>query len=136
MIGGYLCISKAKMLLLSPLNPPSDKVSPDKGPFPSALVGGSRALEKEMDHEFDGSAIASNGIGVVLSCEDGDTVPFSFKLEFPYSNNATEYEVYLTELTIALGIGIKDMRMLGDSNLVVSQVKGDFTLREPSLASH
>ena len=63
-------------------------------------------------------------------------MPFSFKLEFPCSNNTTEYEVYLTALTIALGMGIKDMRMLRDSNLVVSQVKGSFTLREPSLASY
>ena len=31
-------------------------------------------------------------------------MPLSFKLEFPYSNNAAEYEAYLTGLTIALGI--------------------------------
>ena len=29
---------------------------------------------------------ASNGIGVVLSCEDGDTMPLSLKIEFPCSN--------------------------------------------------
>ena len=70
---------------------------------------------------FDESATtASNGIGVVLSYEDGDTVPFSFKLEFPCSNNVAEYEVYLTKLTIALVMGIKHMRVLRDSNLVLS----------------
>lgn len=54
---------------------------------------------------FDRSATTtSNGIGVVLSCEDGGTAPLSFKLEFPCSNNAAEYEAYLTGLTIALGI--------------------------------
>ena len=47
-------------------------------------------------------------------------MPFSFKLEFLCLNNVAEYEAYLTRLTIALGIGIKHMRVLGDSNLVVS----------------
>ena len=86
---------------------------------------------------FDGSATTtSNGLGVVLSCEDGDTIPLSFKLGFSCSNNATEYEAYLTRLIIALSIGVKHMRVLGDSNLVISQVKGDFALREQSLAAY
>ena len=84
---------------------------------------------------FDGSATTtSNGVGVVLSCENRNTIPLSFKLGFSCSNNATEYEGYLTELTIALSIGVKHMRVLGDSNLVASQVKGDFALREQILA--
>ena len=70
---------------------------------------------------FDGSVTTtSNGLGIVLSCEDGDTIPLSFKLGFFCSNNAVEYKEYLTRLTIALSIGVKYMRVLGDSNLVVS----------------
>ena len=42
----------------------------------------------------------------------------------------------MTGLTVALSIGVKHMRVLGDSNLVVSQVKGDFALREQSLAAY
>ena len=79
---------------------------------------------KKWTMRFDGLATTtSNGLGIVLSCEDGDTVPLSFKLEFLYSNNTTEYEAYLTGLAIALSMGVKRMRVLGDSNLVVSQVK-------------
>ena len=86
---------------------------------------------KKWTMRFDGSATTtSNGLGILLSCEDGDTVPLSFKLEFPCLNNATEYEAYLTGLAVALSIGVKHMRVLGNSNLVVSQVKGDFALRE------
>ena len=33
-------------------------------------------------------------------------------------------------------MGIKHIRVFGDSNLVVSQVRWDFALREPSLASY
>ena len=86
---------------------------------------------------FDGSATTtSNGVGVVLSYEDGDTIHLSFKLRFSCSNNVAEYKAYLTGITIALSIGVKHMRVLGDSNLVVSQVKGDFALREQSLVAY
>ena len=92
---------------------------------------------KKWTMRFDGSATTtSNEVGVILSCEDGDTISLSFKLGFSCSNNAAKYEAYLTGLTIALSIGVKHMRVLGDSNLVVSQVKGDFTLRKKSLAAY
>ena len=95
------------------------------------------ALGKKWTMRFVGSTTTtSNGVGIVLSCEDGDTIPLSFKLRFSCSNNATEYKAYLIGLTIALSIGVKHMRVLGDSNLVVFQVKGDFALREQSLAAY
>jgi len=41
-------------------------------------------LRKKWTMRFDGSAMKTlNGLGVPLSCEDRDTVPLSFKLEFP-----------------------------------------------------
>ena len=92
---------------------------------------------KKWIMRFDGSTTTTlNGLGVVLSCEDGDTMPLSFKLGFSCSNNAADYEAYLTGLTTTLNIGVKHMRVLGDSNLVVSQVKGEFALREQSLAAY
>ena len=92
---------------------------------------------KKWTMRFDESATTTlNGVGVLLSCENGDTIPLSFKLGFSYSNNAAKYEAYLIGLIIALSIGVKHIRVLGDSNLVVSQVKGDFALREQSLATY
>ena len=86
---------------------------------------------------FDGSTTAaSNDVRVMLSCEDGHTMPLSFKLGFLCLNNATEYEAYLTGSAIVLSMGIKHKRVLGDSNLVVSQVKGDFALREQTLVAY
>ena len=86
---------------------------------------------------FNGSATTTlNGVGIVLSCEDGDTIPLSFKLGFFCSNNVAKYEAYLTGLTVALSRRVKHMRVLGDSNLIISQVKGDFALREQSLVAY
>ena len=60
----------------------------------------------------------------------------SFKLDFPCTNNMIEYESYLTGLAVAREMGIKHLQVIGDLNLVVSQVKGNFALKEPSLASY
>uniref|UniRef100_A0A2N9ENM5 Reverse transcriptase n=1 Tax=Fagus sylvatica TaxID=28930 RepID=A0A2N9ENM5_FAGSY len=62
---------------------------------------------------FDGSSTSvSSGAGVVLTREDGETIAKSFKLNFPCSNNASEYEAYITGLAIAHEMGIKHLRRL------------------------
>ena len=101
----------------------------------SQRSGSSRIPGKKWTMRFDGSATTTLN-GFVISCEDGDIMPLSFKLGFSCSNNVAEYEAYLTGLAIMLSIGVNHMRVLGDSNLMVSQVKGDFTLREQSLAAY
>ena len=57
-------------------------------------------------------------------------------LEFPCSNNTVEYKAYLTRLATNLEIGIKHLKLIGNSNLVVYQAKGSFSLKEPSLAPY
>ena len=51
--------------------------------------------------------------------EEDKAVALSLKLEFPCSNNTAKYEVYLTGLATAFEMGIKHLRVMGDSNLVV-----------------
>uniref|UniRef100_A0A2N9HR17 Integrase catalytic domain-containing protein n=1 Tax=Fagus sylvatica TaxID=28930 RepID=A0A2N9HR17_FAGSY len=49
--------------------------------------------------KFDGSSTSSSsGAGIVLTREDGETIAKSFKLDFSCSNNASEYEAYITGL--------------------------------------
>ena len=85
--------------------------------------------------KFDGSFTTHfGGVGVVLYHEENKAAALSFKLEFPCSNNTAEYEAYLTGLVMALEMGVKHLRVLGDLNLVVYQAKGSFSLKEPSLA--
>uniref|UniRef100_A0A2N9JB12 RNA-directed DNA polymerase n=1 Tax=Fagus sylvatica TaxID=28930 RepID=A0A2N9JB12_FAGSY len=50
--------------------------------------------------------------------------------------NFDEYEAYITGLAIAHGMGIKHLRVIGDSNLIICQAKGEFSLKEPSLAPY
>ena len=60
----------------------------------------------------------------------------SFKLNFPCTNNTAENEAYLRGLAVACEMGIKHLRVIRDSNLVVCQTKGKFALKEPSLAPY
>jgi ribonuclease HI len=87
--------------------------------------------------KFDGSSIAaSTGAGIVLYKDDGEAVTKSFKFNFLCSNNAAEYKAYLAGLAIAYEMGIKHLRVIGDFNLVVCQARGEFSLKEPSLAPY
>ena len=87
--------------------------------------------------KFDGSSTTqSGGVGVVLYHKEDKAVALSFKLEFPCSNNTVEYEAYLTGLATTFKMGIKHLRVMGDSNLMVCQTKGSFSLKEPSLSPY
>ena len=80
-----------------------------------------------------GSTTQSGGVGVVLYHEEDKAMALSFKLEFSCSNSTAEYEAYLTRLATTLEMGIKHLRVMGDSNLVACQTKRSFSLKEPSL---
>ena len=45
-----------------------------------------------------------------------------------------KYETYLMGLAIALEMGIKHLKVIGNSNLVVCQAKESFSLKDPRLA--
>ena len=86
---------------------------------------------------FDGSSTATEGGARIVQIKEvGEAVAMSFKLNFPCTNNTAEYEAYLTGLAVAREMGIKHLRVIGDLNLVVYQVKGEFALKEPSLAPY
>ena len=94
-------------------------------------------VKEQWVMKFNGSSTThSGGVGVVLYHEEDKAMALSFKLEFPCSNNTAEYEAYLTGLATTLEMGVKHLRVLRDSNLVVCQAKGSFSLKEPSLAPY
>ncbi|RVW92012.1 Retrovirus-related Pol polyprotein from transposon 17.6 [Vitis vinifera] len=77
---------------------------------------------------FDGAANHSGyGIGVLLVSPQGDHIPRSVRLTFPNyyptTNNIVEYEACILGLETALELGITQMDVLGDSNLVLRQVQ-------------
>ncbi|KAL6316726.1 hypothetical protein AAG906_019657 [Vitis piasezkii] len=87
---------------------------------------------------FDGATNHSGyGIGVLLVSPQGDHIPRSVRLTFPdyhpTTNNIVEYEACILGLETALELGITQMDVLGDSNLVLRQVRGDWKTRDVKL---
>ena len=57
---------------------------------------------------FDGASNQNgSGIGVLLISPKRTHIPFSSRLNFPTTNNATEYEACIMGLRAALGLGVK-----------------------------
>ncbi|XP_034674313.1 uncharacterized protein LOC117905510, partial [Vitis riparia] len=80
---------------------------------------------------FDGAANHSGyGIGVLLISPHGDHIPRSVRLAFsdrhPATNNIVEYEACILGLETALELGIRQMEVFGDSNLVLRQIQGEW----------
>ena len=78
---------------------------------------------------FDGAAKQSGfGIGILLISPPGDHIPRSVRLVFSdhhqLTNNIVEYEACITGLEIVLDLGIKQLEIHGDSNLVIQQTQG------------
>ena len=70
---------------------------------------------------FDGATNQNgSGIGVLLISLKGAHIPFSSKLNFPATNNATEYKACIMDLQVALGLGVKELEVYGDSALIIS----------------
>ncbi|XP_050259944.1 uncharacterized protein LOC126705025 [Quercus robur] len=83
---------------------------------------------------FDGVTNQNgSGIGVLLISPKGTHIPFSGKLNFPATNNATEYEACIMGLQAALDLGVKELEVYGDSALIISQVHNKWKIKEEKL---
>jgi ribonuclease HI len=75
---------------------------------------------------FDGS-VCSKGqrAGCVIVSPNGANVDLSIRLEFACTNNQVEYEALLHGIEYLRDLGVRDVDVFGDSNLIVQQVRGD-----------
>ena len=85
---------------------------------------------------FDGATNQSGfGIGILLISPQGDHIPKSIRLAFSdhhqLTNNIIEYEACITSLETVLNLGVRQLEIHGDSNLVIqqTQVSGGLGMR-------
>lgn len=92
---------------------------------------------KEWIVFVDGSSNSKgSGAGVIVENSEGIIIEISLSLSFPVTNNTTEYEAFLAGLRIAQDLGTKMVKIFTDSQLVASQVTGDFLVREEHLQQY
>ena len=63
---------------------------------------------------------------MVLHSLKGDKVKCMIHLDFPTTNNEAEYEALIAGLDLAKAAGAANMVMYCDSQVVTSQVNGDY----------
>jgi ribonuclease HI len=86
---------------------------------------------------FDGSARQQAGeAGVVLINPNGDQVKYMVHLEFKATNNMAEYEALIFGLSTTLSLGIHQLLVKGDSQLIIKQVRGECSCNKPRLAAY
>jgi ribonuclease HI len=86
---------------------------------------------------FDGSSRQQvGGAGVILIDPSGDQVKYMVHLEFKATNNMAEYEALIFGLSAALSLGICQLLVKGDSQLIIKQVRGECSCNEPRLAAY
>jgi ribonuclease HI len=75
-------------------------------------------------------------VGVVLLTLHRDQIKYMVHLDFKATNNMTEYETLLFGLSTILSLGVRQLLVKGDSQLIVKQVKGDCSCNDPQLATY
>jgi len=86
---------------------------------------------------FDGSSNQRGcGVGILLVSPGEEHTPISVKLDFDVTNNAAEYEACIIGLKAAVALGIKKLRVYGDSSLIINQISGKWKVRSESLAPY
>jgi ribonuclease HI len=86
---------------------------------------------------FDGSKAKQGvGVGIVLESPQEVKTQLAFRVEKVCSNNQVEYEALVLGLEILLQMGIKNITVFGDSQLVINQVRGQYKCGSVLLAPY
>ena len=84
---------------------------------------------------IDGSSnVNGSGAGVVLESPTREKVRYALRLQFPATNNKAEYEALIAGLHLAKEMGLQQLRVYSDSQLVVNQVRRDYQVKGENMA--
>lgn len=75
------------------------------------------------------------GIGAVLVTSDGEVIEDAARGIGVATNNVAEYKALIAGLELALARGVSELAVFSDSELVVSQIKGEWKIRNDRLRS-
>lgn len=86
---------------------------------------------------FDGTnSKEGSEVGVLFISPHGETFKFSFTLAFACTDNVAEYEALLLSLRLSKKHGIKNLKVVGDSKLVISQIRSKYASKNKRLKQY
>jgi ribonuclease HI len=97
---------------------------------PGAATGGRLVVN------VDGGARGNPGpaaIAAVVSAPEGEVLAERAQTIGPATNNVAEYRALLLGIERAAALGATEVELVGDSELVVRQVKGEYKVKDSAL---
>jgi ribonuclease HI len=86
---------------------------------------------------FDGSkSQEGSGAGCILIDPKGKCHFLSCRLEFECTNNTTEYEALVQGLKKSIDLNVKELKVFGDSEIIVRQVRNTIHCNSPHLKNY
>jgi ribonuclease HI len=86
---------------------------------------------------FDGASSSEGaGAGVVFMSPSQETISMSYKLKFETTNNVAEYEALVLGMRATKEMGIREMAVFGDAELIIQQVRNVYQTKHPRLRSY
>ena len=73
---------------------------------------------------------------MVLQSLEGDKLKHKVRLQYQPTNNEVEYEAFLKGLELAKSVEAKSILVLGDSQLIMSQVNGTYEVKEERIRKY
>ncbi|XP_056685828.1 uncharacterized protein [Spinacia oleracea] len=84
------------------------------------------------------SSATQNGSGAGIICEspEGDVYEYAIRFNFQASNNEAEYEALICGIQMSKATGAADVLVLSDSQLIVSQVEGEYEPKDDAMIKY
>lgn len=90
----------------------------------ASMVSQNQKKEDFWTLYFDGSKTKEGvGVGCVLTDPKKNKTSIACSIEFECTNNVAEYEALIQGLKKAIDLGVKDLKVYGDSKIIMKQIR-------------
>ena len=72
----------------------------------------------------------------IHNMENNNFEGHAFRLKFKCTNNMAEYEALILGLQIVRKLGAKRVSIMGDSELIIKQIRGEYSVNNPRLRQY
>ncbi|XP_026450804.1 uncharacterized protein LOC113350917 [Papaver somniferum] len=108
----------------------------DDGKYPVDILEPSN--QRRWEVFIDGSRNREGpGIGIVTTTPTGDRIVHALRMEFKgHTNNIVEYEAVVHALQLIIEMGITDVRLTSDSQLVIRKIELEYNVYDETLSAY
>ena len=87
---------------------------------------GADGFKQWIIHTNGSSNRHEGGAGVVIQTPEGDKIECMIRLDFLTTNNEVEYEALVVGLDLAKVVGVENLIVHCDSQVITSQINGEY----------